>query len=63
MLEGCQRYIMIKIEFPALHECPGTVIIVSERSQLISISGALGYTYPNSNMRDECNLVALVSKD
>ena len=47
---------------PALRECPETVVIVSMRSHLIGISKTMGHAYPNSNMRYECNLVALVSK-
>ena len=63
MLEDCQQDGMIRIGLPALHECPGTVVMVSGRSQLISNSGTRGHTYPNSNMRYESNLEALVSKD
>ena len=59
MLEGCQQDGEIKIELPALRECPETVITVSGRSRL---TRTLGQTYPNSHMRYECNLRAVVSE-
>ena len=59
MLEGCQQDGEIRIELPALRECLGTIITVSGRSRLIRI---VGRTYPNSHMRYECNLRALVRR-